>query len=281
MTTDISSLDYFSSLVLHDHSIPLFEAAVAIGKDRYPEVDYEACQNQIDTLANRLKQRITTTTADIQKLRILNIFFYDDLNFAGNVNDYYDPDNSYIHRVLETRRGIPISLAMIYMELAQHIDLQVMGISFPGHFLMKLRVNSGDIILDPLTGNSLSREELEERIASSIEIEDEDEPIALELYLRAAHPREILTRILRNLKAIFMENKQWAYLLDVQERLVLVLPDEITEKRDRGLIYGHLKYYDKGIKDLEAYLKLRPNTDDAEDISKKLQEYKTHKKNPH
>lgn len=281
MTTDFSSLDYFSFLVLHDHSIPLFEAAVAIGKDRYPDVDYEACQNQIDTLGNRLKQRVSANTPDIQKLRILNIFFYDDLNFAGNVNDYYDPDNSYIHRVLETRRGIPISLAMIYMELAQHIDLNVMGISFPGHFLMKLRVNSGDIILDPLTGNSLSREELEERIASSIEIDDEEEPIALELYLRAAHPREILTRILRNLKAIFMENKEWAFLLEVQERLVLVLPDEITEKRDRGLIYGHLKHYPEGISDLEAYLKLRPNAEDADEITKKLKEFKNLNKNPH
>lgn len=276
MTADISNLDYFSSLVLHDHSIPLFEAAVAIGKDRYPDVDYEACQNQIDTFAQRLKEMVSLDLPDIEKCRLLNSFFYDDLCFAGNVNDYYDPANSYIHHVLETRRGIPISIAVIYMELAQHIGLQVMGISFPAHFLMKLRVNSGDLILDPLTGNSLSREELEERITASVELDEEDEPIALELYLRAAHPREILTRMLRNLKAVFMETKAWASLLQVQERLVLVLPDEITEKRDRGLMYGYAERFSEGIADLEDYLKLRPHADDADDIDRKLQEFKKH-----
>src|SRR3546814_7075102 len=107
-------------------------------------------------------QRLPGDASDTQKLLMLNHYFYNQLGVSGNVNDYYHPDNSYLHRVLETRRGIPISLAVLYMELAQQIRLNVRGISFPGHFLMKLSVQSGDIILDPFNGASLSREELEE-----------------------------------------------------------------------------------------------------------------------
>ena len=160
----LKSLDYFSSLVRQDDSFPLFETALAIGQDVYPHLDFAAHQVEIDTIGFQLLKRIPADASHIQKLRMLNHLFFQEMGFAGNVNNFFDADNSYVHRVMATRRGIPISLAVIYMELGQQIGLDMKGISFPGHFLMKLTVQSGEIVLDPINGSSLSREELEERI---------------------------------------------------------------------------------------------------------------------
>lgn len=276
----LTSLEYFSSLVRQDDSIPLFESALALGQDVYPDLDFYAYQIEIDTLALKLKQRLSADASHIQKLRMLNHFFFQELAFAGNINNYYDPDNSYVHRVMTSRRGIPISLAVVYMELGQQIGLNMKGISFPGHFLMKLSVQSGDIVLDPMNGASLSREELEERLEPYIAQREYGDELPLAAYLRAAHPREILTRMLRNLKAIFTDAQRWQYVLDVQERLVILLPDEITERRDRGLAYANLAEPQAALDDLEAYLALRPDADDAERMRQKLPELRHASRRP-
>ena len=262
----LKSLDYFAALVRQDDSIPLFEAALAIAQDADPAMDLIEPQAEIDTLAAKLLRRLPSDASHLQKLRMLNHYFYRELGFGGNVNDYYDPDNSYLHRVIHTRRGIPISLAVVYMELAQQIGLNVKGISFPGHFLMKLSVQSGDIILDPFNGASLSREELEERL----EPYAADMPLAA--HLQAAGPREILVRMLRNLKSLFVERQQWQRLLGVQKRLVILLPDEIAERRDRGLAYANLECPQAALRDLESYLAERPYAADAEVLRSKLPE---------
>jgi len=268
----IKSLDYFASLVQEDDSIPLFEAALAIAQDVDPQLDLAATQAEVDTLAARLQRRLAPDASSVQKLRMLNHFFYRELGFAGNVNDYYDPDNSYLHRVISTRRGIPISLAVLYMELAQQIGLDVKGISFPGHFLMKLSIQSGDIVLDPFNGVSLSREELEERLEPYFEQHSYPGAIPLSYYLHAAHPREILVRMLRNLKALFVEHMRWQRVLGVQQRLLILLPGEITERRDRGLAYANLECPQAALADIEAYLAERPYAPDAETLRSKLPE---------
>ena len=268
----IKSLDYFASLVQQDDSIPLFEAAVAIAQDADPQLDLAGTQAEVDILAAKLKRRLAPDASTVQKLRLLNHFFYRELGFAGNVNDYYDPDNSYLHRVLSTRRGIPISLAVLFMELAQQIGLNVKGISFPGHFLMKLTVQSGDIVLDPFNGASLSREELEERLEPYFEQQSYPGAIPLSYYLHTAHPREILVRMLRNLKTLFAEHMRWQRVLAVQQRLLILLPNDITERRDRGLAYANLECPQAALQDLEAYLAERPNAPDAELLHRKLPE---------
>jgi regulator of sirC expression with transglutaminase-like and TPR domain len=268
----IKSLDYFASLVQQDDSIPLFEAALAIAQDVDPQLDLSATQAEIDILAAKLQRRLASDASSVQKLRMLNHFFYHELGFAGNINDYYDPDNSYLHRVINTRRGIPISLAVVYMELAQQIGLNVKGISFPGHFLMKLSVQSGDIVLDPFNGVSLSREELEERLEPYFEQQGYPSEIPLGSYLQAAAPRDILVRMLRNLKALFVEHMRWQRVLGVQQRLVILLPDDITERRDRGLAYANLECPQAALRDLEAYLSERPHASDAEMIRGRLPE---------
>jgi regulator of sirC expression with transglutaminase-like and TPR domain len=210
--------------------------------------------------------------APIPKLKLLNNFFYQELGFAGNLNDYYNPDNSYLHKVLESRRGIPISLAVIYMELAQQIGLEVKGISFPGHFLMKLSVKNGDIILDPFDGASLSREDIEERLEPFFANGRDANDPPLASYLENASAHTILVRMLRNLKALFAEQPHWAQFLNVQQRLVLLLPDEVVERRDRGLAYANLDCPQAALQDLQAYLDQCPQASDAEAVRQKLPE---------
>lgn len=268
----IKSIDYFASLVQQDDAIPLFEAALSIAQDEDRPVDLNACIVELDKFALRLRQSLPNNIAQIPKLRLLNDFFYQELGFAGNINNYYDPDNSYLHKVLSNRRGIPISLAVIYMELAQQIGLNVKGISFPGHFLMKLSVANGDIIIDPINGASLSREELEERLEPyfSQPRSQADPPLAT--YLANADEKTILVRMLRNLKTLFTEHPHWQQFLNVQQRLVLLLPADITERRDRGLAYANLNCPQAALQDLEAYLDECPLATDAELLRRRLPE---------
>ena len=115
-------------------SFPLLEAAASLAQDEYPELDVQQVLGDVDQLLARLKRRLPADAAPLQRLRALNQFFFHDLSFGGNVNDYYDPDNSYLNAVLRTRRGIPISLAVLWMELAQGLGLQARGVGFPGPF---------------------------------------------------------------------------------------------------------------------------------------------------
>ena len=129
-----TSLEYFASLVQSDTEFPLLEAAICLAQDEYPELDIQEVLGQVDQLVSRLKKRLPADAGAIHKLRLLNKFFFEEMGFAGNANNYYDPDNSYLHVMLRTRRGIPISLALLWLELAGQIGLDAHGVGFPGHF---------------------------------------------------------------------------------------------------------------------------------------------------
>lgn len=251
-----SPLDYFASLVDSDGDFALFESAVCLGQDEYPDMDVQAVLGEVDQLLARVRRRLAADAGPVQKLRILNHFFFHDLGFAGNQNNYYDPDNSFVHIVLHTRRGIPISLAVLWMELAQGLGLSVRGVGFPGHFLVKVNLPMGQVVLDPMNGRSLSREELSERLEPYRQrqgLHDELET-PLGLYLQTSPSREIIARMLRNLKEIYRTQNDWPRLLAVQERLVVLLPENWTEYRDRGLAHAELGHTEQALADLECYL---------------------------
>jgi regulator of sirC expression with transglutaminase-like and TPR domain len=267
-----TALQYFASLVAEDEGFALLEAAIAVAQDEYPKLDPQGVLAQVDALADRLRRRVPADAAVLQKLRLLNRYFFQDLGFAGNANDYYDPRNSYLHEVLAMRRGIPITLALIYTELAAQIGLGARGVSFPGHFLVKLRTSKGEVIIDPLTGQSLSRSELEERLLPyrrSRGLTGEFE-VPLGLFLQAAAPREVIARLLRNLKEIHRSADDWPRLLAVCERLVVLLPQAWDERRDRGLVLAELGRDDAAAQDLLAYLKHMPAADDAAALRARL-----------
>ena len=267
-----TALQYFAALVAEDEGFALLEAAISVAQDEYPGLDPQGVLAQVDALADRLKRRIPADAVVLQKLRFLNRYFFQDLGFAGNVNDYYDPRNSYLHEVLAMRRGIPITLALIYIELATQVGLSARGVSFPGHFLVKLRAGKGEVVIDPMSGQSLSRSELEERLLPyrrSRGLTGEFE-VPLGLFLQAAAPRDVIARLLRNLKEIHRTAEDWPRLLAVCERLVVLLPQAWDERRDRGLVRAELGQDDAAALDLQAYLQHQPDADDAASLRERL-----------
>jgi regulator of sirC expression with transglutaminase-like and TPR domain len=256
-------LAYFSSLVQSDDGFPLFEAAVSLAQDEYPDLDVQQVLGEVDQMQARLKRRIPQDAAPMHRLRLLNQFFFTTLGFGGNVNNYYDPENSFINVMLRGRRGIPITLAVLWLELAQGLGLSAQGVGFPGHFMMKISLPRGQVVMDPMDGKSLSREQLAERLEpfrrrsgldggrSGL---DDDSDAPLGLYLQASPARDIIARMLRNLKEIYKVQQDWPRLLAVQDRLIVLLPQAWSEYRDRGMVHSELSHAREAVADLETYV---------------------------
>ncbi|MES2956537.1 MAG: tetratricopeptide repeat protein [Pseudomonadota bacterium] len=270
-------LDYFAALVADDRQFSLLEAAIAVAQDDEPSLDVQSVLSQVDALAARLKQRLAADAGAMHRLRCLNRYFFEELGFAGNVNDYYDPRNSHLQHVLATRRGIPITLALLFIEIAQQVGLDARPVSFPGHFLVKLKMPQGEVIIDPVTGQSLSRDALDERLAPYRHrqglVGDFEAPLGL--FLQSAGERDVLARLLRNLKEIHRSAEDWPRLLAVQQRLVLLLPQAWEEWRDRGLVRAELGEHQAAADDLQMYLDRRPDADDARAIAERLAELRS------
>jgi regulator of sirC expression with transglutaminase-like and TPR domain len=219
---------------------------------------------EADALLERVRRRLPADASQLHRLRILNQFFFQDLVFGGNFNDYTDPDNSYLHVVLRSRRGIQISLAVVWLELARGLGLKAQGVCFPGHFMVKVQLPKGQVVMDPFTGQSLSREELAERLQPLHQRDarpDDMEP-PLGLYLQPAAPRDIMGRMLRNLKHIYRLQEDWARLIAVLNRLLVLYPRSWPEYRDRGLALAEQGQAQRAQADLEIYL---ARAEDAQD----------------
>ncbi len=269
-----TALEYFSALVAEDTGFAVTEAAIAVAQDADPQLDPQQTLAEIDALADRLKKRLHADVAPMQKLRLLNRYFFQELGFAGNVNDYYDPRNSYLPEVLKSRRGIPITLALLYIEIAGQIGLSAHGVSFPGHFLVKLRMPRGEVVIDPFSGHSLSREELDERLAPYRRqrglVGEFEAPLGL--FLQSAPARDVIARLLRNLKEIHRTAADAPRLLAVLDRLVILLPQAWEERRDRALALASLGRAEAAAADLAAYLENRPQAEDAPALRQRLAE---------
>ena len=272
--THATPLGYFAALVKDDEGLPLLEAATAIAQDEYPELDVQEVLGDVDQLLARLRRRCADQKDPLQRLRTLNQFFWNDLGFGGNVNNYYDPDNSHINVLLRTRRGIPITLAVVSLELAQGLGLVAKGVACPGHFMVKVNLPDGQVVIDPFTGQSLSREDLSERLEPYKRrnglVDDFDVPVGL--YLQAAPPREILARILRNLKEIHRTQEDWLRLIAVLDRLLIVLPDAWLEYRDRGLAWAEMGEARLAVNDLERYIEQAEDALDRDAMQDRVRE---------
>lgn len=270
--TPVTALTYFTSLVASDTDFPLLEAAAAIAQDEEPTLDIQGVLATCDALMVRLKRRLKRDAEPIQQLTALNQFFYQELGFSGNANNFYAPENSYLNEVFRTRRGIPISIAVIWLELARGLGLQADGVSFPGHFLVKVTLPEGLVVLDPLTGQSLGLERLSEQLLPfrnrTEDGEDSDTPLGL--YLQPATPRDILTRMLRNLKEIFSSQTDWPRLKCVLDRLIVLNPDALYERRDRGLACIEMGLNEQARDDLNVYVSQANSASDVDLIRARL-----------
>ena len=279
----LKPLNYFASLVQSDEQFPLLEAAASLAQDEEPLLDVQQVLDDVARLLKKVTARMPEDADDLTRLAILSQVFYKDLGFGVNANDYYAPENSYLNEVLRTRRGIPISLAVIWLELAQALELQAQGVSFPGHFLVKVALNEGLVVLDPLTGESLGLDHLAERLRpfrdpvdrkAQADLDEGETPMGL--YLQACPPRDILARMLRNLKEIFRSQEDWPRMLQVLDRLVVLLPEVWTERRDRGLVHAELGQVHEALQDLRLYLQAVPSAPDNAALKNRVNELSGH-----
>lgn len=257
-------LEYFATLVQSDAELPLLEAAASLAQDAEPGLDLQAVLADVDRLTRRLRRDVTAGAAQLERLHVLGEFFFAELGFGGNLNDYYNANNSYLQVVLAKRRGIPISLGLLWLELAQAIGLKASGVNFPGHFLVQADVGIGKVVIDPFDGRSLSERDLLARLEELIEpaLIQSSSPYTLAQYLRPAAPRAILVRMLRNLQHIHRSERQWQLLVAVQDRLITLLPRAWAEYRDRALAWAELGERQRARADLSRYLSQATAADD-------------------
>ncbi|MDH0047453.1 SirB1 family protein [Comamonas terrigena] len=275
MTLDFglpTPLEYFETLVRRDEPRLLLEAAISLGQDADPQLDIEDALYQYERTLKLLRDCVPWGANGLQRLTILNQFFYEDLGYAGNHNDFFHPDNSYLHRVMDTRRGIPISLGVLWLELAHGIGLTAHGVSFPGHFLVKVQLKEGIIVQDPLTGQGLSHGQLGERLEPFKQawgLEQEDmAPLAM--YLQPAGHRGILERMLRNLKNIHQQQGDEAQTLAVMNRLITLTPTAWGEYRDRGLVRMERGERRAAMQDLQTYAQHAGAAQDLDMVEEQL-----------
>ena len=274
----MAGLERFAEMLSReDGKIELASACLQIAEDAYPGLDVDGYVGEIERFAKRLRARLAPDAAAEDRVIALNEFLFDDLGFGGNVDDYYDPRNSYLNEVLDRRTGIPITLAVLYMEIGRRIGLPFEGVSFPGHFLVRLPLRGGTLVLDPFSGGvPQSESELRERLKRVIPRDAAGGvPVAelpLDQFLEPASNRQILARVLRNLKGVYREKDHPERLLEVLNRMVIVAPESAAELRDRGLVYQRLECWRPALKDLTDYLEREPDAADLDEVRAKMVE---------
>ena len=273
-----AGLDRFAELISRqgDH-VELARACLQIAEDAYPGLDVDGYVGEIDRFANRLRARFAPQAMAEDRVIALNEFLFDDLGFGGNTDDYYDPRNSYLNEVIDRRMGIPITLSVLYMEIGRRIGLPLEGVSFPGHFLVRLPLRGGTLVLDPFSGGvpqpeAVLRDRLKRVIPRQALGGVAVAELPLDQFLEPASNRQILARLLRNLKGVYREKDNPERLLEVLNRMIVVAPESAAERRDRGFVYQRLECWRPALQDLAEYLQREPDATDMEEVRAKMAE---------
>jgi len=247
--------------------IDLGRAALTIALPEYPDLAITEYLRRIDDLAVEVVERAGADADQLRNVAALNFVLFSQHKFRGNQDKYYDPQNSFLNAVIERKTGIPITLSVLYMEVAKRIGLTFEGVGFPGHFLVKTIAEGNEIVIDPFNGGEIkSRDDLaallEQMYGGKLGWREE--------FLAAVTKRQILQRMLSNLKAIYVSANDSIKTLAVLDRLLILDPAAATELRDRGAIYSRLECYGQAKDDFERYLQLAPDADDAAAIREQI-----------
>ena len=258
----IAALSVFVGPDVEDEKIDLIRAALLIARTEYPDLDIEAYAARMEELA----RRVASLAPDIdpqRTLAALNQVLFAELKLRGNREDYYDPRNSFLNDVLDRGLGIPITLSIVYMEVARRVGFHLSGVGMPGHFLLKHYGEAGEILIDCFNrGDILSRQDCQSRL---------DEIYSGEMKMRPEflHPisrRQILTRMLNNLKTVYLSTRNFRKALPIQDLILVIYPRSAEDVKQRALLRYSMGLHGLAAEDLDAYLKLSPNASDAEEI---------------
>jgi len=264
--------DRFSRLISRpDGEIPLAEAALCIAAEARPDLDMAHYLEEIDRLADCIRPPVQAASTDAERVALLNHALFVNEGFTGNRTDYGDPENSFLDAVLERRTGIPITLSVLYVEIARRLGLDAHGIGFPGHFLAKVETHGGEIIVDAFFGCTLSLEDCADRLREVAGDAVRLEPAMLE----AAGSGQILRRILTNLKRGYVQRSEFEPALGCCDRILLLAPDDPAELRDRGLVLRELECFGPALADLERFLAMAPGDRSAPAVRTALADLRT------
>jgi regulator of sirC expression with transglutaminase-like and TPR domain len=254
-------------ITLPEGAIPLAESALLMACEEYPQLELSPYLDQLDEMATAVRSRMRPSESPLDTIRTINNVLFDEFGFRGNRDNYYDPRNSFLNDVLERRVGIPITLSTIYLEVARRLPFPIVGLGMPNHFLVKYADRAQEFILDPFNrGDILTRADCASRVAESygraVELSDR--------FFEAVTHRQILVRMLNNLKAIYVEARAYDKGLGMVEMLLLAEPANPQQYRDRGLLHRQLRHYELAARDLEKYIKLAPNAKDRQEVQEAL-----------
>lgn len=263
---------FIQAIALPDEQLNLAEAALYIAQEEEPSLDVLEYLNALDTMADEVRERLPQERYPLRVIKVLNQYLYEDLGFRGNTTDYYDPRNSFLNHVIDRRTGIPITLSLVYLELARRIDFPMVGIGMPGHFLIRPTISEMDVYVDPFyQGNILFPEDCRERLQ---EIYNQPIPLQPEL-LQPVSQRRLLARMLTNLKMIYLNQGELQKCLAAVERILLLFPETTVELRDRGILHYHLGNWGAAAWNLQSYLDKSPDAKDASSIRQLLEQMRS------
>lgn len=268
----MQAADEFERMALGpDRDIDLVRGALLIAAEHYPRLAVDEYVRELDALGSALRERLRPDIGHTDAIRSLNRYMFDELGFRGAVDDYYDPRNSFLNEVIDRRVGIPITLAIVYMRLGGCLGLRLAGVSFPGHFLVRCPVHEGTVVLDPYhKGMSLGIPDLQKRLA--VGQGPGPNPAEVAAMLAPANPREILARLLRNLRSIHVQYNQQAEALAATSRILALTPGNALEWRERAQLHLTLECFRAALGDLQRYVALAPEADDADAVRARIVE---------
>ena len=256
--------DFVRAVRRPEPTLDLARAALLVAAESDPRVDVDGQLHTLDSWAAQLRARLEPDWNNLQKLARLRNFVFEELGFRGDSKDYFSPSNSLLHEVMERRLGVPLTLSIIFMELGWRIGIPFEGVGFPGHFLIRLTGEPRDLVLDPFNHARTMHEEdcrqlLNEVTGGRLEFDGR--------MLASVTKRDIITRLLLNLKGAYLRAHDDESALAAVERLLLIHPEDMDEARDRGLLLFRLRRYGPALDSLSAYLAARPEAPDRDSIS--------------
>ena len=258
-------------LALPDDAIDLGHASLLIAREEYPDLDVGRYLTRLDELAEEVRRRMTGREGAASQIAHLNHLLFEEMGFRGNREEYDDPRNSFLNDVLDRRTGIPITLSTVYLEVGRRIGCRLAGVAFPGHFLVRYsgQETMPDVLIDPFNRGQI----LTERECKNLLLEKYGGEVTFrpEL-LKRARNREILQRMINNLKWIYRQRSDFHMALRVQQLLLCIAPNRPEEIRDRGMIEFRLALFAEAVTDFERYLEMAPQAPDAPQIGKRLRE---------
>ncbi len=257
----------FAALVspeIEDEQIDLLTSALTIAKLEYPELNVAQYRQRVTTIAEHVKERASRSADSLETLAIINEVLFGDEGFRGNVSDYYDPKNSFFNDVLDRKLGIPITLSVLYMEVARRAGVPVFGVGMPGHFLLKFyEIDGRELFLDAYnSGRLLSPEDCQEKLT---EIYNGQIPLDAK-FLTPVGKRQILTRMLNNLRSIYMTNRLLKKALAVIDLILVIYPRSSDDVKQRAMLRYQLGFLHGAADELDEYVKMAPDASDAEEM---------------